>query len=163
MKKQYVIEYIDNERDLDLLDAGTHPAPWELYKRETITEEVSHNGYVGSKSIDGEAWKKFILWSLCPDQIYLYKGDRVTHPLYCQMWMELLDDDGVVVYEDFCELPSTIKHTLFSAINREVNNQRDNALKYADSLQEELDTYKSFIKHYNSEKLFDDFRREMSK
>jgi hypothetical protein len=27
LRKRYTIEYIDNEKDLEILDAGTHPAP----------------------------------------------------------------------------------------------------------------------------------------
>lgn len=32
LKTVYTIEYIDNKKDFEKLESGTHPAPWELYK-----------------------------------------------------------------------------------------------------------------------------------
>lgn len=161
LRKRYTIEYIDNERDLERLD--THPAPWELFKKEIIEEKKVHEVYSGADSVDGKAWTRFILWSLCPDQIYISNANKVTHPLFCQMWMELLDEEGNVVYEDFCELPSTIKYTLYSAINGQANKERNTAKATVTALEDELNVYKTFIKKCHAEKSFDEFRREMTR
>ncbi len=32
LKQSYTIEYIDNKHDMDKVNSGKHPAPWELYK-----------------------------------------------------------------------------------------------------------------------------------
>lgn len=163
LRKRYTIEYIDNQHDLELLDSGTHPAPWELFKKEIIEEKKVNEGYSGADSVDGKAWTRFILWSLCPDQIYISNANNVTHPLFCQMWMELLDEEGNVVYEDFCELPSTIKHTLYSAVNDKANKERNTAKETVSVLEKEIETYKAFIKKCHAEKTFDEFRREMTR
>lgn len=160
LRKRYTIEYIDNERDLDILNAGTHSAPWELFKKEIIEEKDAHDAYSGKESIDGKAWTRFMLWVLCPDQIYISNANNVTHPLFCQMWMELLDEEGNVVYEDFCELPSTTKHTFTSAINNQVVKERNTAMATASALEDELNVYRSFIKKCHAEKALDDYRRE---
>lgn len=158
LRKRYTIEYIDNEKDLERLE--TYPNPWELFKTKVFEEEKAHEVYTGAESIDGKAWKTFMLWSICPDQIYLSNANNVTHPLFCKMWMELLDEDGNVVYEDYCDLPSTSKHTFFTAINCQVINERDNARETVSALEAELELYRSFIKQCHAEKIFDEFRRE---
>lgn len=160
LRKRYTIEYIDNERDLRMLDSGTHPAPWELFKKEIIEEKTAHSSYTGADGIDGTAWKRFILWSICPDQIYISNTNSVTHPMFCQMWMELLDENGNVVYEDLCELPATTKHTFFTVINNQINKERDAAIEKVATLAKEIDMYSKFIKRYHAEKTFDEFRRE---
>ena len=160
LRKRYIIEYIDNERDLDILDAGTHPAPWELFKKEIIEEKTPHEAYTGADSIDGTAWIRFIVWSLCPEQIYISKANRVTHPLYCQMWMEMLDEEGNVVYEDICKLPGTIKYNLYSAINKQVYKERNSANETASALETELEAYKAFIKECHAEKTFKEWREK---
>lgn len=158
LKKRYVIEYIDNPLDLEKFDS--HPNPWELFKKETIEEESAHDVYTGADSIDGKAWQKFILWNLCPDQIFLSNGNKISHPLFCQMWMEMLDEDGNVVYEDFCELPSTIKNTLYSAINNQANKERNAAKEAVLTLEKELEVYKQFIKQCRAENTFDEWRKD---
>lgn len=160
LRKRYTIEYIDNERDLDILNAGTHSAPWELFKKEIIEEKDAHDAYSGKESIDGKAWTSFMLWSLCPDKIYISNANNVTHPLFCQMWMELLDEEGNVVYEDLCELPSTVKHSIYSAINGQANKECNTLKATVVALEDEINNYKAFIKEYRAEKLFDYFRRE---
>ena len=160
LRKRFTIEYIDNERDLELLNSGTHPAPWELFKKEIIEEKEAHDAYTGADSIDGKAWTRFMLWSLCPDQVYISNANNVTHPLFCQMWLEFLDEDGNVVYEDFCSLPATIKHTFYTAIDKQILRERDSARENVSALEKELETYKEFIKKCHAEKALDDFRRE---
>ena len=158
LRKRFTIEYIDNERDLERLD--THPNPWELFKTKVFEEDKAKEVYTGEESIDGQAWRTFMLWSICPDQIYLSNANNVTHPLFCKMWMELLDEDGNVVYEDYCELPPGTTHTFTSAINNQAVKERNTAKETVSALETELETYRSFIKKYNAEKTFDDFRRE---
>lgn len=157
LRKRYIIEYIDNQRDLDQFES--HPAPWELFKKEIIEEEYAHDVYTGADSIDGKAWKKFILWSLCPDQIFLSNGNKVTHPLDCQMWMEMVDEAGNVVYEDFCELPGSMKSTLYSAINKQAEKERNVAKETISALEKEVEMYKSFIKQCHAEKALEDWRK----
>ena len=158
LRKRYTIEYIDNERDMELFEKSSNP--WTLFKTKIFEETKAKDVYTGENGIDGEAWKTFMLWSLCPDQIYISNANNVTHPLFCQMWMELLDEEGNVVYEDFCELPSTIKHTLYSAVNDQINKERNTARATASALEDELNVYRSFIKKCHAEKALDDYRRE---
>lgn len=155
-RKRYTIEYIDNERDMELFEKS--PNPWTLFKTKIFEEAKAKDVYTGEESIDGEAWKTFMLWSLCPDQIYISNANNVTHPLFCQMWMELLDEEGNVVYEDFCELPSTTKHSLYTAINNQAKKERDSAKETVSALETEIETYKAFIKEYHAEKLFREWR-----
>lgn len=161
LRKRYTIEYIDNERDLARLE--THPNPWELFKTKVFEEPKAKEVYTGEENIDGKAWKTFMLWSICPDQIFLDNANRVTHPIYCKMFMELLDEEGNVVYEDYCELPTGTAHVFNSAINRQVTVERDTARETISALETELAIYKEFIKKMHGEKLFDEFRREMMK
>lgn len=156
LRKRYTIEYIDNERDMELFEKS--PNPWTLFKTKIFEEAKAKDVYTGEESIDGEAWKTFMLWSLCPDQIYISNANNVTHPLFCQMWMELLDEEGNVVYEDFCELPSTTKHSLYTAINNQAKKERDSAKETVSALETEIETYKAFIKEYHAEKLFREWR-----
>lgn len=158
LRKRYTIEYIDNEKDLESFEK--HPNPWTLFKTKVFEETKAHDVYTGEDSIDGEAWKTFMLWSICPDQIYLSNANKVTHPLFCKMWMELLDEDGNAVYEDYCELPPGTTHTFTSAINNQAVKERNTAKATVTALEDELNVYKSFIKKVNGEKLFDEFRRE---
>lgn len=155
-RKRYTIEYIDNERDMELFEKS--PNPWTLFKTKIFEEAKAKDVYTGEESIDGEAWKTFMLWSLCPDQIYISNANNVTHPLFCQMWIELLDEEGNVVYEDFCELPSTTKHSLYTAINNQAKKERDSAKETVSALETEIETYKAFIKEYHAEKLFREWR-----
>lgn len=156
LRKRYTIEYIDNERDMELFEKS--PNPWTLFKTKIFEEAKAKDVYTGEESIDGKAWKTFMLWSLCPDQIYISNANNVTHPLFCQMWMELLDEEGNVVYEDFCELPSTTKHSLYTAINNQAKKERDSAKETVSALETEIETYKAFIKEYHAEKLFREWR-----
>lgn len=156
LRKRFTIEYIDNERDMELFEKS--PNPWTLFKTKIFEEAKAKDVYTGEESIDGEAWKTFMLWSLCPDQIYISNANNVTHPLFCQMWMELLDEEGNVVYEDFCELPSTTKHSLYTAINNQAKKERDSAKETVSALETEIETYKAFIKEYHAEKLFREWR-----
>lgn len=158
LRKRYTIEYIDNKHDMEL--AETTQNPWEYFKTKVFEEPKAKEVYTGEKSLDAEAWKTYLLWAICPDQIYLSNANNVTHPLFCQMWMELLDEDDKVVYEDYCELPGTIRNTLFTAVNNQANKERDSARETVNALEKELALYKSFIKKCNGEKLFDEFRRE---
>ena len=160
LRKRYTIEYIDNEKDLETINAGTHPAPWELFKTRVFEEEKAKEVYGGEESIDGRAWSTFMLWSICPDQVYISNANNVTHPLFCKMFMELLDEEGNVVYEDYCELPAVTKHVFYSAINNQANKERDAAKEASDMFAKELDTYKAFIKKCHAEKAFDEFRKE---
>lgn len=158
LRKRYTIEYIDNEKDLELFEK--HPNPWTLFKTKVFEEAKAHDVYTGEDSIDGEAWKTFMLWSICPDQIYLSNANNVTHPLFCQMWLEFLDEDGNVVYEDFCSLPATIKNTFCTAVSQQTLKERDSARETISDFEKELNLYKEFIKTYHAEKAFDEFRKE---
>lgn len=160
LRKRYTIEYIDNEKDLETINAGTHPAPWELFKTRVFEEEKAKEVYGGEESIDGRAWSTFMLWSICPDQVYISNANNVTHPLLCKMFMELLDEEGNVVYEDYCELPAATKHVFYSAINNQANKERDAAKETVTALESELNLYKTFIKKCHAEKAFDEFRKE---
>ena len=160
LRKEYVIEYIDNERDLDLLDSGTHPAPWELFKKKVFKEEKPHSVYTGETGIDGEAWRTFILWKIAGDQIALLDGDRVRHPLYCQMWQNFYDENGNLVYEDFCELPSTAAYSIKGAVNRSVEDSWRKITDSYETLKRELDSYEAFLKNYKADGLYRKFREE---
>ena len=160
LRKRYTIEYIDDPADFEKLESGLHPAPWELFKKEIIEEQEAHEVYTGEESISGKAWQRFILWSLCPHKIYLTNGNRVTHPLCVQMFMEMLDENGEVVYEDFCELPPSAKQRMFSAIEKQATAEKDKALIVADELEKEIEVYKAFITKCHGEREFEKFRRE---
>ena len=158
LRKRFTIEYIDNERDMELVEKSSNP--WTLFKTKVFEETKAKDVYTGEESVDGEAWKTFMLWSLCPEQIYISNANNVTHPLFCQMWLEFLDEDGNVVYEDFCSLPATIKHTFYTAIDKQILMERDSARENVSALEKELETYREFIKKCHAEKELDDFRRE---
>lgn len=158
LRKRFTIEYIDNERDMELFEKSSNP--WTLFKTKVFEETKAKDVYTGEESVDGEAWKTFMLWSLCPEQIYISNANNVTHPLFCQMWLEFLDEDGNVVYEDFCSLPATIKHTFYTAIDKQILMERDSARENVSALEKELETYREFIKKCHAEKALDDFRRE---
>lgn len=160
LRKEYVIEYIDNERDLDLLNSGTHPAPWELYKTKVFKEEKPHSAYTGETGIDGEAWRTFVLWKIAGDQIALLDGDRVRHPLYCQMWQNFYDENGNLVYEDFCELPSTAAYSIRVAINRSREESWRKLMDSYETIKKELDSYEAFLKNYKADGLYHKFREE---
>jgi len=157
LRKRYTIEYIDNEKDLKNLE--THPNPWMLFKTKVFEEEKAHDVYTGETGIDGKAWSTFMLWSICPDQVFISNANNVTHPLYCKMFMELLDEDGNVVYEDYCELPSTTQHTFYTAINKQASDECKAASETIFALEEELKLCRSFIKKYNAEKPFEEFKK----
>lgn len=161
LKKRYTIEYIDNQHDLERLD--THTNPWKLFKTKVFEEDKAKEVYNGEESIDGQAWRTFMLWSICPDQIFLSNANKVTHPLFCKMFMELLDESGNVVYEDYCELPPGTTHTFTSAINNQVVKERNTAKATVTALEDELNVYRSFIKKCHAEKALDDYRRENMK
>lgn len=161
LRKRYIIEYIDNEKDFETFSAGNHPNPWELFKTEIIEEKNCHEVYDGREGIDGKAWCRFFLWSLCPDRVYIDGKDRITHPIYCQMWVEMVDEDGKIVYEDLCELPSTVKHTFFSAINDEARRELDQARKTVKECQEKLENFHLFLQKYHAEEQYRKFIEEI--
>jgi hypothetical protein len=160
LKKRYTIEYIDNLADLKILESGTHPAPWEIFKKSIIEEPEAHEVYTGREGIDGKAWMRFILWSLCPEKACINSGDRITHPLFCQMYLELIDGDGNIVYEDRCDLPQTAKNTFLAAFDAQVKEDLSRAQKTAVELQSELDLYRDFVQKFNANEQFRRFKEE---
>lgn len=162
LKKRYVIEYIDNQRDLDYVNSGRIDLgePWERYKKEIIEEDNAHEVYEGSDGVDGTAWLRFIMWSLFPDQIYLSNGSIVTHPLDCNMMEELYDEEGNFVRENLCELPSSIRHTLYGAIDRQMRDKVYTLTKENNRLNSEAENFRDFLKFVHAEKMYVEWKEK---
>lgn len=156
LRKRYVIEYVDDQKILDRIYSGTEDKPWELYKTRVFEEKSAHKVYTGETGIDGEAWEIFILWSIAGD-VCLPEGKPV---LECKMWMELLNEDGESVYEDLCELPSTIRYTFRTAVMNSMRKELEQANNNVDQLAKELETYRKFTEKYHADELFRQFIRE---
>lgn len=79
-----------------------------------------------------------------------------------KLFMWITTEDGHHGAEATTEIPGDTVPILRNMVQENINKRIDSLEKTVDSLEKEVAVYKSFIKKYNSEKLFDDFRREMS-
>lgn len=84
------------------------------------------------------------------------------HADMTKLFMWITTEDGHHGAEVTTEIPGDTVPILRNMVQENINKRIDSLEKTVDALQEELAVYKSFIKKYNGEKLFDTFRREMS-
>lgn len=110
------------------------PDPWELCN-EYQTDSL------------GLAIRQLLLRTLDP------------HADMAKLFMWITTEDGHHGAEVTTEIPGDTVPILRNMVQENINKRIDSLEKTVDSLEKEIAVYKSFIKKYNSEKLFDDFRR----
>lgn len=84
------------------------------------------------------------------------------HADMARLFMWINTEDGHHGAEATTEIPSDTIPILRNMVQTDINKRIDSLEKTVDTLEKELAVYKEFIKKYNSEKLFGNFRREMS-
>lgn len=133
------------------------------YSVEWLPEENSAAYENSQKSTDGPD-----PWELCNEyqtdslglairQLLLRTLD--PHADMAKLFMWITTEDGHHGAEVTTEIPGDTVPILRNMVQENINKRIDSLEKTVDSLENEIAVYKSFIKKYNSEKLFDDFRR----
>lgn len=135
----YAVEWLP-EGNFEAFDKAQKPGygcePWEL-KNEYQTDSLG----------------------LAIQQMVLRVLDSASDLAVFYIEIEAPDGKGA---STMTTLPSDTAWRIRNMVDKDSAKRIDSLENTVDSLQKELDTYKAFIKKYNSEKLFDDFRREMS-
>jgi hypothetical protein len=136
------------------------------YSVEWLPEENSAAYENSQKSTDGpEPWELMNEYQtdslgLAIRQLLLRTLD--PHADMARLFMWITTEDGHHGAEATTEIPGDTVPILRNMVQENINKRIDSLEKAVDALEKELAVYKSFIKKYNSEKLFDDFRREIN-
>lgn len=136
MRSEYVIEYITDPKNWEIVCSGKHDAPWELYETKTFDSENM-----------GEAISFLTILTM--------RGDVFDARMFETIYM-----DERTILERSVYLSDTFRHSMRMAVNREMNDHNETMLKELDAQGEMISTYQEFIKKYNAEKLFEEFKRK---
>lgn len=134
VKKNFQIEYVDNEIVWDNIVAEKYENPWEWYtlvEFETMWDAM-----------------EFYLFKLYSDKVYDIK-------MYCQTYV----NDRMILEETF-EFDTTFYHEFSKRVNEAAVKRRDKALKKLEELEKKISIYEGFIDKYNSRNIFDNYIQE---
>ena len=134
---EYTVEWLP-ERNFEAFEkaqlVGSGINPWDL-KNEYLTDSL------------GLAIRMMMLREL--DE----KSDKP------QLYMYIKDENGNDA-EAVAEIPSDTVPILRNMVQENINRKLGNLQDTVDALKKEIEAYKSFIKQYNAEKIFDEFRNK---
>lgn len=165
VKRAYLLEYIDNERDFEYVNNGCIYAgePMLRWKARVIKDHddiLDHamekwckdNGTLQHvkvidhlKNLDGEAMAMYLF--------YLFRPDIYDVKMMQQTWV-----DGEIVYDEFIELPPTFIYSLNRLVNEDLNRNYGKVKAQNATLTKANEDYAQFLNKY---KLMDAFRKEM--
>ena len=143
LRKQFVIEYCDDEKKFEELGKIK---PWgvvevdDVYHQFTLVETESDR----FASFDGIAMSHYIC-------LYLR-----TDILDVKMWEQIYDGNEMI-QERAIEPPSTFAHTIADIVTREVKQIADERKREIEYLEEENKRMQDFIEKYNA---IDMYRKE---
>lgn len=164
IKKAYLLEYIDNAKDFEYVEAGCcyHGDPMLRWKARIIKDHkevldgametwcrnnrtLQHIQIVdGIKNVDGEAMAAYLF--------YAFRNDIYDTKMMEQIWV-----DGELVYEELIELPRTFFFEFSKLINKDIDDLYRKAKAERDSLASEVTAYTQFLEKYH---LTEQFRKE---
>lgn len=165
VKRAYLLEYIDNEKDfeyveaqrIDPVDPMLKWKAWVIKDHEEILEHAMEGWCRDNQtlqhvkvtknleSVDGEAIAMYLF--------YLFRPDIYDVKMMQQTWV-----DGEIVYDEFIELPSTFIYSLNRLVNEDLNRNYDKVKAQNATLTKANEDYAQFLNKY---KLMDAFRKEM--
>lgn len=137
LRKNYIIEYVNN------------PKIWDAIVAEKYLDPIEHYTVVEFETL----WDamEFYLFRLFDTKTFDVK-------MLCQT---ILDDE--VVLEECMEFCPTFHHEFRKLVNKESVTMRDSALNAIKELKKENERMMAFIKKYNAEKVYKEFIEEESK
>jgi hypothetical protein len=164
VKRSYILEYIDNEKDFEYVDngctyAGEPMLRWKARVIKDHDEILDHamekwckdNGTLQHvkvidhlKNLDGEAMAMYLFYS--------FRMDIYDTKMMQQIWV-----DGELVYEEFVELPPTFISDFEKLINKDLEDRYSKAKAQINTLTKANEEYIQFLDKY---KLTDAFRKE---
>jgi hypothetical protein len=165
IKKAYLLEYIDNAKDFEYVEAGCcyHGDPMLRWKARIIKDHkevldhametwcrnnrtLQHIQIVdGIKNVDGEAMAAYLF--------YAFRSDIYDTKMMEQIWV-----DGELVNEEFIELPGTFFSEFPKLINKDIDDLYRKAKAERDIMTSEVNSYRQFLDKY---KLTDVYRKEI--
>lgn len=135
----YTVEYITNKKDYETLYAGTHPAPWELYKTREFSELDS--------------------------ALEFYLAHYFDEKTYEVRFFEQIFFDNETVKESYID--SHFDSSFMTIVSSEINNNREKKMKklqeQIEMQNEENEMLMSFVESINGKKEFAEFKREYYK
>ena len=135
MRSEYVIEYITDPKNWEIVCSGKHDAPWELYETKTFDSENM-----------GEAIS-FLT-------ILMMRGDVFDVRMF-----ETIYINEETILERTVILSDTFRHSMRMAVNRDLQDQNERKQEMIDAQGEMISNYQEFIKKYNATNLFEKFVR----
>ncbi len=165
IKRAYILEYIDNEKDFEYVDngcmyAGDSMLRWKARVIKDHKEVLDHametwcrNNRTlqhiqivdGIKNVDGEAMAAYLF--------YAFRSDIYDTKMMEQIWV-----DGELVNEEFIELPGTFFSEFSKLINKDIDDLYRKAKAERDIMTSEVNSYRQFLDKY---KLTDVYRKEI--
>jgi hypothetical protein len=165
IKKAYLLEYIDNAKDFEYVEAGCcyHGDPMLRWKARIIKDHkevldhametwcreyhtLQHVKIVdGIKSVEGEAMAEYLF--------YAFRSDIYDAKMSEQIWV-----DGELVHEEDIELPRTFFFEFPKLVNKDTDDLYRKAKAERDRLASEVNSYRQFLDKY---KLTDVYRKEI--
>ena len=143
IRKEYVIEYCDDQRKLNRLGLLPEYGGLELddvYHSITFKEDENERFY----SFDGIAIERYIG--------YLFNAKIVD----VKMWENIYDGDELIE-ERFFDFPGTFCHSLARIVSKDITETHDRLEKERDALLEENAKMKAFLEKYHA---YDKYKEE---
>jgi hypothetical protein len=134
IKTVYTVEYIDNQNDADYVSSGRidKGEPWERYKTKVFQSADS-------------AFSLYVLM--------LVREDIYDVQLFEQLY---LNDE--VVREQYIEPVNTLQWSIRMAVSKEMEKRIESLGEANEMLSGEVAQYESFVKKYNAQKTFKEFK-----
>ena len=147
LRKEFVIEYCNDETKLNRLGLLPEYGGLEIddvYHRITFKEDETETFH----SFDGIAMQTFLFYMFSP---------RICD---VKMW-ENTYDGTELIQERWIEFPCTFTRNLRSQIEKDLLKERDEYKKLAEEFSKNIGMYMAFLKRYNAEERFSEFKREV--
>ena len=126
VETHYTIEYLNNIVDLQTVNKGRHPAPWELYKKKEFVNDAE------------TAYNTFIIMSL-------------NHNLYDVKMFKSVFVNGEAVEEETILIDSVNYNTIAKVLNEDLLNEVYKARKSADAVYKNAEAQKTFCEKYSKQ------------
>lgn len=142
VETKYIIEYVNDIKTWEKIcyiddhysEIEPRQESWELYSKK-VYDNVS-------------------------DALTFYMIMLISDNCFDIKWMEQIYINDEMILEQYIEPNSTIYNRMKDIINRDMNNSINEGKRKINNLEDTLKMYKSFVKAYNSEKLFDKYIKE---
>lgn len=142
VETKYIIEYVNDIKiwekicyiDEHYSEIEPRQESWELYSKKEY-DNVS-------------------------DALTFYMIMFISDNCFDIKWIEQIYINDEMILEQYIEPNSTIYNRMKDIINRDMNNNINEGKRKINDLEDTLKMYKSFVKAYNSEKLFDKYIKE---